>query len=106
MSELAHPIISVLRRSKVIKDVSPSRSERSHEPKINKFFSGKRFPFATLSNMDDQMFFLGPSLLDGRLFDRVSDVDMIRLFDLNVSARADHSNTTIYLPKALGKNDA
>jgi len=52
------------------------------------------------------MFFLGPSLLDGRLFDRVSDVDMIRLFDLNVSARADHSNTTIYLPKALGKNDA
>lgn len=57
---------------------SSAVERRCHEPRINKFFSGKRFPLATLSNMDDQIFFLGPSLLDGRLFDRVPNVDMIR----------------------------
>lgn len=30
------------------------------------FFSGRRFPLATLSSMDDQIFFLFPSLLVGR----------------------------------------
>jgi hypothetical protein len=46
-------------------------------PNIKRFFSGKRFPFATLSSMDDQMFFLGPSLLDGRLLfpDIMSKID-------------------------------
>lgn len=37
-------------------------------PSTSKFFSGKRFPLATLSNREDQMFFLEPSLLVGRLF--------------------------------------
>jgi hypothetical protein len=31
------------------------------------FFSGNLFPLATLSNIEDQIFFLLPSLLDGRL---------------------------------------
>ena len=44
----------------------PSR-KGDHQPNINRFFSGSRFPCATLSSMDDQIFFLGPSLLDGRL---------------------------------------
>jgi hypothetical protein len=39
----------------------------SHEPKINRFFSGRRFPFATPSSSDDQIFFFEPSLLVGRL---------------------------------------
>lgn len=41
--------------------------ERGCKPRINRFFSGSRFPFATLSSIEDQIFFLVPSLLDGRL---------------------------------------
>lgn len=40
----------------------------NHIPKIKRFFSGRRFPLATLSSSDDQMFFFEPSLLVGRLF--------------------------------------
>lgn len=36
-------------------------------PSTIMFFSGSRFPLATLSNMEDHMFCLLPSLLDGRL---------------------------------------
>lgn len=43
--------------------------QQDHEPKISRFFSGSRFPLATLSSIEDQMFFLAPSLLDGRLPD-------------------------------------
>lgn len=58
-------------------DDATKKSLGDREPSINKFFSGRRFPFATLSSMDDQMFFLGPSLLDGRLLfpDIVSNID-------------------------------
>lgn len=38
-----------------------------YAPRIKRFFSGKRFPLATPSSSEDQMFFLEPSLLVGRL---------------------------------------
>lgn len=47
-------------------ECSPERGV-CHEPRMSKFFSGKRFPLATLSSNDDQIFFFEPSLLVGRL---------------------------------------
>ena len=41
---------------------------KADEPNINRFFSGNRFPLATPSSIEFQMFFFGPSLLVGRLF--------------------------------------
>lgn len=47
---------------------------RTSVPNISRFFSGKRFPVAALSSIDDQMFFFGPSLLDCRLLFPVLDL--------------------------------
>jgi hypothetical protein len=44
------------------------RREDRYEPSTSRFFSGNRLPLATVSNREDQMFFLEPSLLVGRLF--------------------------------------
>jgi hypothetical protein len=71
------------------------------EPSIRRFFSGKRFPFATLSSIDDQIFFLGPSLLDGRLLVPEPALRPGLLLDIDIadhaSDRADHSNLVGFL---------
>lgn len=51
-----------------------TRTGESHEPRIRRFFSGKRFPLATPSSREDQIF-LEPSLLDGRLLDPGADFE-------------------------------
>ena len=56
------------------------------EPKIKRFFSGKRFPLAALSSIDDQMFFLGPSLLDGRLLFPEPALKPELLFDVDIAS--------------------
>ena len=40
---------------------------KKNEPNISKLFSGNRFPLATPSSIDDQIFFAAPSLLAGLL---------------------------------------
>lgn len=72
-------------------------AQREHgEPSIRRFFSGKRFPLATLSSIDDQIFFLGPSLLDGRLLFPEPVLRPGLLLDTDIanhaSVCADHSN--------------
>ena len=60
---------------------------------MRRFFSGKRFPLATLSNIEDQIFFFGPSLLDGRLLFPVPDLDPGFWLDVDiVLSNSDHAS--------------
>jgi hypothetical protein len=55
-----------VRIQRIIPHIDKSGVER-HKPNTSNVFSGKRFPVPTPSSMDDQRFFLEPSLLVGLL---------------------------------------